>query len=776
MAGTRTSEPLHSELGRWPTERFRADVETTPAAARGSQGGLKTQESRSGGWMGTVFPCVCTNSADSHDVTDYNVPPATRTDDAPEVPPSDQILSVKAVDLLKSRSGINRQSHHTDEFEYDDLILRRGQSFLLEIEFSRPFNPDTDTVQLELQIGPLPQVSKGTHVIIPLARELEDNQWEAKIVHRAGSRVKLSVRSPATAVIGRYKFAVTTHSSRGDFKMEHDPKNDITFLFNPWCESDTVFMEDEELLKEYILNETGKIYYGTEKQIAARTWNFGQFDAGILDACLFVLDRSQMPHSGRGNPVNLVRVISALVNSVDDRGVVVGCWSGDYSQGTAPTAWSGSVDILTRYHRSGGTPVPFGQCWVFSGVTTTVLRCLGIPARCVTNFSSAHDSDVSLTMDLYFDEHMRPLTHLNQDSVWNYHVWNDCWMARPDLPPGMGGWQAVDATPQETSQGVTCCGPASVQAIRDGLVYHNHDTRFIFAEVNSDKIYWQRRADGSFTQVFSERKAIGSHILTKAVGSEEREDITDMYKYPEGSKEERIAVETACRYGSKPNVYLNRQAGDVSVEVSTDGAGLHVGSSASILIVVANRSQSARSAVLHGQIAVMYYTGVVKATIKKDSINVQLMPGEVRTVQWVLTYSDYQDQLVDQAALVMTVAGRVSQTGQVLATQHVFRLQTPDLQIQPEGSAVVGKQLRVKIIFTNPLSKTLNCAVISLEGAGLQTPKRINIGDVARHSTLTLTETIVPFKSGRRKLIANLHCRQLTQVHGVAEVTVRDQL
>ena len=27
------------------------------------------------------------------------------------------------------------------------------------------------------------------------------------------------------------------------------------------------------------------------------------------------------------------------------------------------------------------------------------------------------------------------------------------WMARPDLPPGYGGWQAIDATPQETSDG-----------------------------------------------------------------------------------------------------------------------------------------------------------------------------------------------------------------------------------------------------------------------------------------------------------------------------------
>lgn len=35
----------------------------------------------------------------------------------------------------------------------------------------------------------------------------------------------------------------------------------------------------------------------------------------------------------------------------------------------------------------------------------------------------------------------------------NFHVWNDCWMKRPDLPSGFDGWQVVDATPQETSSG-----------------------------------------------------------------------------------------------------------------------------------------------------------------------------------------------------------------------------------------------------------------------------------------------------------------------------------
>uniref|UniRef100_A0A672GWR0 Protein-glutamine gamma-glutamyltransferase K n=1 Tax=Salarias fasciatus TaxID=181472 RepID=A0A672GWR0_SALFA len=663
--------------------------------------------------------------------------PATGANELEEL-----LLKVQSVDLMKSKSGENRKQHHTDLYQSDNFIIRRGQTFHMWITLSRPFNRNTDKLHLDLKT----EFCNGT----TQPRE-EDNR-----------RMKLSVNSPPTAIIGQYQLRVETDSVNGQYLSTHNPENDIYILFNPWCEGDTVYMHSEEERQEYVLNDVGRIYYGTMNQIGVRTWDYGQFDEGILAACFFILEKSETPPTGWGDPVNVVRVISAMINSVDDHGVVEGNWSGHYSEGTAPTTWSGSVEILNKYHTNNGAPVKYGQCWVFAGVVTTVLRCLGVPGRTVTNFSSAHDTDVSLTTDVYLDENLEPIEHLNADSVWNFHVWNDCWMARPDLPAGHGGWQAVDATPQETSLGTFRCGPASVTAVRHGQVYLKHDTPFVFAEVNSDKIYWQRNADGTFSQIYSEKKVVGHFISTKAVGSDERNDITSLYKQAEGSVEERIAVETACRYGSKSEAYSAPTAEDVSLEVVMDGEGPEMGGDAELSIVLRNSSSKNRQISLHSQVAVMYYTGVHKAIVRKDTTDVEMLPNEEKSMDWVLEYKDYKDQLVDQAAMMLTLSGRVKETQQVLATQFNFRLRTPDLIIKVSRTLYrkLKKQQKKPKDFSFVKANVISCCTFR---------------DIGSHASVSLTEHFVPTLPGPRKLLASLDCKQLTQVHGVSDITVEDK-
>lgn len=65
------------------------------------------------------------------------------------------------------------------------------------------------------------------------------------------------------------------------------------------------------------------------------------------------------------------RVCDGQVNANDDRGVIFGRWDGEYSDGVAPTRWTGSVPILRRWSEGGAQRVRYGQCWVFSAVACT---------------------------------------------------------------------------------------------------------------------------------------------------------------------------------------------------------------------------------------------------------------------------------------------------------------------------------------------------------------------------------------------------------------------
>lgn len=71
-----------------------------------------------------------------------------------------------------------------------------------------------------------------------------------------------------------------------------------------------------------------------------------------------------------------------------------------------------------------------------------VCRALGLPARPVSNLVSAHDTNGTFTIDRFFDEkgNAMDIDPFNPggetDSIWNFHVWVEAWMARPDLPKG----------------------------------------------------------------------------------------------------------------------------------------------------------------------------------------------------------------------------------------------------------------------------------------------------------------------------------------------------
>ena len=54
---------------------------------------------------------------------------------------------------------------------------------------------------------------------------------------------------------------------------------------------------------------------------------------------------------------------------------------------------------------------------VADDIWISVMRTIGIPTRSVTNFESAHDHDVSMTIDNHMGINGKPKRELD-DSVW----------------------------------------------------------------------------------------------------------------------------------------------------------------------------------------------------------------------------------------------------------------------------------------------------------------------------------------------------------------------
>lgn len=516
------------------------------------------------------------------------------------------------------------------------------------------------------------------------------------------------------------------------------------------------------------MNEMGIIYHGAFDDIAERNWNFGQFNFGVLDACLYIMDRSDMPIANRGDPIKVTRKASAMLNSRDDDGVLVGNWSGDYTYGVAPTSWTGSTEILLTY-ASSRMPVCYAQCWVYAAVFNTFLRCLGIPARVVTNYYSAHDNDGNLKTDIILHDNGRIDRDRTKDSIWNYHCWNECFMSRPDLPTGFGGWQVVDATPQETSDGLYRCGPASVRAIKHGQTCYPFDAAFVFAEVNSDVVFYSRNKDGTMEPVKVNQTHVGRMVLTKSPGAMTRRDITSEYKFPEGTAEERLALEKAEEYGCKRE---KSNLPDADVDVVLPALEVSVGDDFDLDLEFINRSDQRRVVDVYISGSVVYYTGVSTSEFLLSYPVVTIEPNKSVKETVTVEARDYMKKLVEQANLHFIVTGKVRETGQIVSAMKVVTLHTPKLSVVVSGQAKVSEEMIATVEFTNPFSFSLEDVYIRMEGPGIMSPKLKYYSLIPERSSLTWTENFIPHRAGSTRVMATLDCPALRQVFGQANVTI----
>ncbi|XP_062552204.1 annulin-like [Armigeres subalbatus] len=709
----------------------------------------------------------------------------------------DMPLRINGVNPCLDENGV---AHRTSRFELMNrhkmdtgnpmLVVRRGQPFQLKVYCDRPFDEDKDVISFMLSVEPMDgeRVSHGlgTVVHLPLQKssdevDEDESDWKAVLDSMDDEMLTISIRPSAKASVSKWNIAIDTKLAGFDQVVNAQVSVNFYLLFNPWCEHDCVYMEDDQMREEYVLSDTTMIWRGCNRSFHPTVWKLGQFEKDILECSFLLLSTvGRVSATYRGNPIRVARALSAAVNSNDDNGALMGRWSKEFPDGIPPTKWIGSVEILQQYYASA-TSVRYGQCWVFSGVLATISRALGIPCRVVSNFNSAHDSEASLTIDYYIGESNNDLSEFNSDYTWNFHVWNEMWMQRPDLGERSDelydGWQAVDATPQELSDGMYKLGPAPVKAVKRGDINVHYDCDFVFAEVNADEIYWRYRGPGQpLKLVKKDPTKVGQFISTKAVGSWEREDITETYKFEEKSCDERITMMKALKQANSPfaRIYTNEEFHDIDFEVDIRN-DVKIGEPFTIILNIKNSSDNATypiEGIVH--VDTVLYTGKLRTPLKALPFEVEVEPNTTSTVELHVEFDEYYQNVLDQAYFRITCSASVRGTNYEYFAQENYRVRKPDIKINLDNEPHIGAPLYITASLQNPMPIQLTNGVFRFECSGVWQPVEIPYDFIEAGDTAVIKFRMTPNLPGSAQIAAKFNAEQLNDVDGFVSFEVAE--
>jgi len=524
-------------------------------------------------------------------------------------------LAAPEVTEIDMFDAVNTNIGHTTEFKTPvepRLVIRRAQKYTFVISTNK------EVPQANWNIFPsAKRVWDNTGVAIvpgPGLPPFPDDDWYFKVspgfVGLDTQQFMLEISIPKNAEIGTYEFRidalVTVVPAAGQripaVNVQKIFPKHVVILFNPWKANDTVYLADTKDRQEYIQNVDGNLVLVGPIDYA---WKFNQFDEVTLNALNYFLD--QTPLLDRTSPVDVTREIAGGCNWRDwGQGVLEGRWAATFpAPGKEPFFWKSSGQIFEKWMSAGPpyTPVQYGQCWVFSGISTSLLRTAGVPARPVSSILTAIDNTTGPDghIDLYYRYTPATMKYsrnfaMGVDNYWNYHVWTEAWMKRPDLTGG-DGWQVIDATSQSNGPGLTRIGPASRELIRAAAAppASDYDAGFMWSSaLADDRVYKESKVTpGMYALDRIDDNAAakyGKNIWTKKRGAAGRVDIAAEYRpvgpKPAPSEGERLtnpyfsvqfSANDAANVGQDVTgvVTINNGPGESRTFFVTFGAALH---------------------------------------------------------------------------------------------------------------------------------------------------------------------------------------------------------
>ncbi|XP_007173646.1 protein 4.2 [Balaenoptera acutorostrata] len=679
-----------------------------------------------------------------------------------------QGLGIKSCDFQAAR---NNAEHHTNDISSQRLIVRRGQPFTISLNFWAPIRTFLQTLKkvvLIAQTGEQPSKANRTQATFSISSLGDRKWWSAMVEERDDQSWTISVTTPADAVIGHYSLLLQVSGRKqclGQF----------TLLFNPWGREDAVFLANEAQRREYLLNQNGLIFLGTADCIQAEPWDFGQFEEDVIDLSLDLLNVDKRVEKW-GNPVHVARVLGALLHVLKEKSVLPTPQIQTTEERALLNKRRGSAPILRQWVKGRGRPVYDGQAWVLAAVACTVLRGLGIPARVVTTFTSAQGTGGGLLVDEYYNEEGLQNGEGHRGRIWIFQTSTECWMARPALPQGYDGWQILYPSAPNGGGVLEVCDLVPVKAVKEGTLGLTPAVSDIFASINASCVVWKCHEDGTLELTDSNTKYVGNSISTKGVDCDRREDITQNYKYPEGSLQEKEVLEKVqenrMKHGKDDGIHPPSLETDDPLHFFLEApSSLALGGDARFSVNLLNPSDHDKEVQLAVGLQAVYYNGVLAAKLWTKKLVLTLSANSAEKISTFLSFSNFKQNPPENSFLRLTaMATHCSPT---CFAQQDIAICRPHLAIEMPETAERHQPLTASVSVHNSLDAPMKGCVISIFGRGLiHREKSYRLSSVQSRNTLRTQLEFTPMRVGLQRLTVEMDCDMFQNLTNFRSVTV----
>ncbi|XP_021097404.1 erythrocyte membrane protein band 4.2 isoform X2 [Heterocephalus glaber] len=675
--------------------------------------------------------------------------------------------------------------------------------------------------------GLQPSKASGTQATFPVSALGDPKRWRAEVEESDASFWTVSVTAPVGAVIGHYLLLLQISGQSQHLLGQ------FTLLFNPWNREDAVFLRNEAQRREYLLDQNGLIFLGTADCIQEEPWDFGQFESDVMDLSLDLLGVDKQVEEW-SQPAHVARVLGALVSARQAGGregqepstdvstlhapgspvittdsllwrsegqerISNAVYRGKKSQElhtlkkkkVLPTPQTqdtqerallnkrrGSAPILRQWLTGQGRPVYEGQAWVLAAVACTVLRSLGIPARVVTTFSSAQDTGGGLLVDEYYNEEGLQVGEGQRGRIWIFQTSTECWMTRPDLCQGFDGWQILHPKSLSADGVLGACDLVPVRAVKEGALELMPAVSDLFASVNASCVVWKCCEDGKLELTNFNTKYAGNNISTKVVGSDRCEDITQNYKYPAGSLQEREVLERvrkeSLRYKKHSSIYPPSCELDDPLYLFLEVPSfLPLGEDAQLSVTLNNPGDQEKVVQLVTGAQAVYYNGVLATDLWRKKLSFRISANQVKKITTSLSFSSFEKNLPENSCLRLTSVATHSASSLSCFAQEDIAIGRPGLAVEMPEVAKQHRPLRASVRIHNSLGSPMKDCEVSIFGKGLiHRERRYRLSPVWPGETLHTWFQFTPAQLGQHRLTVEMDCDMFQNLTGHKSVTV----